>query len=262
MQIIRENAAALYEDMEKNMKLFKRESYEDNFEEYQKKNHVLLEELRALLRACEDETEDNKLREISRAIVDAAAKRLAERNRRTGKESEQLNLNMVTVIYVIPAIRAIKERRAEELTELLCEEWAAAFKGNRIKASDFQTIQSGFKTKLCYVTTAVCQSLHKPDNCYELLLLKKYRDEYLAGTEGGSELIHEYYNIAPTIVKRINKCADAQEKYRFIWENYLQPCVELIETGRNEECRDLYVKMVEKLHQEYMEDYYGKRICT
>ena len=34
MQIIRENAAALYEDMEKNMKLFKRESYEDNFEEY------------------------------------------------------------------------------------------------------------------------------------------------------------------------------------------------------------------------------------
>ncbi|NLL79151.1 MAG: hypothetical protein GX234_05070 [Clostridiales bacterium] len=257
MQVIREHAEALYDNMENNIKLFKRESYEDNFTEYRDKNHLVFQEITSVLRSCEEEAQVEPLKEICKCIVDAAMKRREAVSGRIAKENEQLNLNMITVVYVLPAIRAIKEKRAEELSELLCMEWAAAFKGSNIKASDFQSIQGGFKTKLCYVTTAVCKNLKKPDNCYELRLLKQYRDEYLAQAEGGEELIHNYYDIAPTIVKRIDKDADAEGKYRFIWETYLKPCVELIEAGKNEACRELYVEMVKKLQREYMEDYYG-----
>lgn len=251
MQIIREHAAALYDDMEKNMKLFKRESYEDTFTEYRNKNRSLFDEMTAILREHENEEDTAVLEEISSAIVGAAKERLDAIPNRIGKENEQLNLNMVTVIYILPSICGIKEKRAEEMAEIVCRQWAAMFKGSKIKASDFKTIQSGFKTKLCYVTTAVCRSLHKPDNCYELTTLKRYRDEYLAHAEGGKELIHDYYDIAPTIVKRIEKEADAEEKYRFLWETYLKPCIRLIEAGQNEACRELYVEMVEKLHEEY-----------
>ena len=92
----------------------------------------------------------------------------------------------------------------------------------------------------CYITTAVCESLNKPDDCYELTTLRKYRDEYLLSTESGREIVEEYYNIAPTIVKRIGRQDDAGEIYRGIWDEYLSPCIHLIEKGRKEECKDRY----------------------
>lgn len=257
MQFIQEHAAELYEDMEKDMQLFKRESYQDNFVDYRERNREIFDEMTRLLRENEDAEGQSVLREIARAVVYAALEKKKASRSRINKESEQLNLNMITVVYVIPGIRAIKEKRAEELSEVLCEEWSQFFKGNHIKPSDFQSIQDGFKTKLCYVTTAVCRGLDKPDGCYELALLKKYRDEYLAEAEGGKELIHDYYDIAPTIVKRIDKSAEAEETYHYIWEHYIAPCVHLIEAGEQEACRRLYVEMVEELHRKYMEEYYG-----
>lgn len=251
MQIILEHAAALYDDMEKNIKLFKRDSYEDTFAEYYNKNRALFDRVTAILREYENEEDTAALEEIAGAVVGAAGACLDAVPNRIGKENAQINLNMITVIYVLPTICGIKEKRAEELAETVCKQWKAAFRGNNIKASDFKTIQSGFKTKLCYVTTAVCRSLRKPENCYELTTLKRYRDEYLANAEGGSELIHAYYDIAPTIVKRIEKEADAEAKYRYLWETYLKPCISLIEAGQNEACKELYVEMVEKLHGEY-----------
>ena len=71
----------------------------------------------------------------------------------------------------------------------------------KVGKSTFEEINGGFRKRLCYVTTAVCRSLQKPDECYELKLLREYRDRYLVSSEGGKETIREYYNIAPTIVK-------------------------------------------------------------
>ena len=35
----------------------------------------------------------------------------------------------------------------------------------------------------CYITTAVCRSMDKADNCYELTTLREYRDGYLLRSE-------------------------------------------------------------------------------
>lgn len=42
--------------------------------------------------------------------------------------------------------------------------------------------RSRISQKFCYITTAVCETFGKPDDCYELRLLRTYRDGYLAGT--------------------------------------------------------------------------------
>ena len=102
------------------------------------------------------------------------------------------------------------------------------------------------------MTTAVCRSLDKPDGCYELKTLRDYRDRYLASSPGGRETIREYYNIAPTIVKRIERQKNADEIYRKIWKEYLERCIGLIETGKMEECREVYTKMVHELEREYL----------
>ena len=69
------------------------------------------------------------------------------------------------------------------------------------------------------------------DDCYELNLLRDYRDRYLAADRKGEALIEEYYNVAPTIVNRINKEENAGEIYENIYQEYLQKCVHLIEQG-------------------------------
>ena len=126
-----------------------------------------------------------------------------------------------------------------------------AFPKSNLQAADYEFIEKGFHKKFCYITTAVCETFQKPDDCYELTLLRNYRDQYLAALPEGEEIIRAYYDVAPTIVKHINRQKNAGEIYRDIWSDYLSPCIHMIEEGKNEECKDLYIKMVRDLQKEY-----------
>ena len=76
-------------------------------------------------------------------------------------------------------------------------------------------------------------------------MLRDYRDQYLLGSKEGMNTVNEYYNIAPTIVKRINRQVDSAGIYAGI-------CVRLIEEDKKEECRKLYSDMVRKLEKKYL----------
>lgn len=103
----------------------------------------------------------------------------------------------------------------------------------------------------CFVTTAVCNSLSKSDDCFELTAFRKFRDEWLTAQPDGKTLIAEYYAIAPRIVANINHLADAKEIYKHIWQKYLAPCLNFIERGDNDSCKSKYVEMVCELKKQY-----------
>lgn len=96
----------------------------------------------------------------------------------------------------------------------------------------------------CYITTAVCKYYRKPDNCYMLTTLRRYRDDYLLKTDEGRRLVQEYYETAPKIVAWIDRQPNKDKMYRMIYWRYLKPCVKLIKKRKFVECRDLYVDMV------------------
>ena len=118
---------------------------------------------------------------------------------------------------------------------------------NKRKA-DYERYTSGGG---CFITTAVCGSFGKPDDCYELTSFRKFRDNWLVKETDGKSLIAEYYEIAPKIVEKINKLANAKEVYRSIWDNYLKPCLSHIEQGSFAKCKELYVRMVRELAKKY-----------
>lgn len=238
----------VFDGMDRLIHAFKKDTYAGMFQEYMEKNGRFFEELNRTLVA----EEEGFIADFAAAVVKYADGRLEAEESKVKRENKQLNLNMFMAVYFMPAVLEGKQAKAQELTDKICEKWAETFKGNNIKSADYSTIVSGFKSKLCYITTAVCRSLHKPEDCYELELLRNYRDNYLACTEEGKALVEKYYDIAPTIVKRIDKTADAEEKYRFIWETYLKPCINAIENEKMERCRGTYVQMVEELQQQYM----------
>lgn len=102
----------------------------------------------------------------------------------------------------------------------------------------------------CFITTATCNFLNKPDNCYELNAFRNFRDSWLRSQPDGDQLIEEYYKIAPKIVEEINRNPEREKIYNYIWEQYLSKCLYLIENKRYEECKELYIEMVKYLKGE------------
>ncbi len=96
----------------------------------------------------------------------------------------------------------------------------------------------------CFITTAACLALGKDDNCYELNTLRAYRDYWLLEQEDGERLIKAYYKIAPKIVCKINENENSMAIYRFIWGEYLEKCITLIEDLKFEEAKKLYIQMM------------------
>lgn len=104
----------------------------------------------------------------------------------------------------------------------------------------------------CFITTAVCESFSKPDDCFELTTLRKFRDTWLTNQPDGKSLIAEYYSIAPAIVNKINNLAESNQVYEYLWHKYLSPCLNLIKQGENMACKQLYVEMIKALKKKFL----------
>ena len=117
--------------------------------------------------------------------------------------------------------------------------------------SDYAKLNGQPNNNSCFVTTAVCDSFGKPDDCFELMTFRKFRDTWLVNQPDGKSLIAEYYSVAPKIVANINKLADSAQIYKTIWKKYLEPCLSFIRKGDNLSCKNKYVEMIRELKKIY-----------
>lgn len=81
-------------------------------------------------------------------------------------------------------------------------------------------------------------------------MFRDFRDSWLVYQSDGKQLIDEYYKSAPVVVDLINKQNNRTEIYRHLNDTYLTKCLNYIEKGENEKCKDLYVDMMEYLYEE------------
>jgi hypothetical protein len=255
-ELVLTQIADMLSEAERKNKEFKRDTYEESFHTYLDDNASVWSQLNAI-GELPQEVQDEERSAVADCLVHRAEELLASVKSRSKRETLQLNLNLYMVSYFLPALVAYQRRSGgreedmKKLTGAICDAWSLAFK-NHIQTADFESIQSGFKQKLCFVTTAVCRGLHQPADCRELVMMKQYRDTYLLRQPDGERLIHEYYDIAPTIVKRIEKEASPEEKYLYLWNHYIRQCVALLDDNRQEQCREVYEGMMNELKEEYM----------
>jgi len=80
----------------------------------------------------------------------------------------------------------------------------------------------------CYLTTACMkhQLEEFDDNCYELFILRWFRDTFIPKRE-----IDHYYEVAPTIVEKLNEMPECEQIYNYIYENVISACVNAIKHG-------------------------------
>ncbi|NCB99281.1 MAG: hypothetical protein EOM34_01220 [Clostridia bacterium] len=234
-------------DNDKDIKsIFNKKVYEDEFLKFY---DIYVQSLTAYYTLYENSSHsDAYVREVALKIMDHEMEKINAIEKKSRREMQMMEDSAFAALFAIPAIVRYHTKATDLLADYLIEEWHKNFPKNQIQKGNFEEINSGFKKrKFCYITTAVCDSLNKGDNCYELNTLRSYRDRWLSREPYGEKLIEQYYDTAPGIIALINTRKDSDEIYNEIYKEYLQPCISYIERKEYEACRDTYIEMVKRL---------------
>lgn len=104
----------------------------------------------------------------------------------------------------------------------------------------------------CYLTSACSEAKGLPDDCYELQVLRGFRDDYVRAREDGQEVLEEYERTAPKIVSNIKKLgAKAQQTFDKIYNELVIKAVHLILSGQNDAAYSLYKNYTNHLTLQY-----------
>lgn len=225
--------------------------YAKSFQEYSKVGERILQPIDRYVSFSGKDREvvDRVTRElISLLEKDISETRIVLGGPTKGRIVEEYRLFLT--VYMVPMIRYLKLSISEALADAIISGWCKEYPKFQFSKGSYEDLSSGFKKKLCFITTAVCKTMDKPDDCYELNAFRSFRDHYLSCTEQGKALIEEYYTIAPAIVAYLNLCTEHQLKYRQLWSDYLLPCLQAIEESRYADCERTYTQMVCDLKEE------------
>lgn len=225
-----------------------RGGYVPFFERYEEENREAAEQIGL---AAGDLGAEEAARRAAEGFLREIARRLSgKRGKPSAGDLEDAKFTLC--LFLIPMVRKAELEISEPLARELHDQWLEAYPKLPFSLTSYEQILEGFKRKrLCFITTAVCESFQKPDDCPELTAFRAFRDGYLRSCPDGEELIREYYDVAPGIVLAIRTAGESGEFDR-IWSEYLAPCYAAIGAGENEACKKTYTQMVQELKKKYL----------
>lgn len=123
-------------------------------------------------------------------------------------------------------------------------------KGNRL--TWYYDFTSGTcRTSPCFLTTACVDFAGLPDDCFELSILRRFRDEVLTQLPGGADDIALYYRVAPAIVERIGASPQRPRELARLYVLYILPSVLAAWLGWTSLARRIYTRMMRNLAARY-----------
>lgn len=253
---ILENATQLVQSVQNPLKKFNKQDYPSQFEKYSCEHENLIEGIKEYINDKNEDEIKVFANTFAFSLVSPIQYAQEAVSKKSIREKNQIDLNLVLVIYVFPLLQDKLGENGKILSEAVIEEWKKAFpKETNLQLSTKESIQGGFKSRLCYISSASAIVNGKDDHCYELELLRGFRDKFLSFGNEQSRQMNAYYNVSPTILKRIDRSSHSKNIYLSLWKEYILPCIRYIEAKDEESCYHHYMKMVEALKETYLYGY-------
>lgn len=231
-----------------NMQAVNNHGYPQAFQEY---TEMVAPALQAFCRAAEAGRVDHAAEEYSLFLMERFLS-LFQQMEMKKNDTRFFDYRYTVVAFLIPAILELDGEAPEALADRFLEKWNAQYPKNPLGKARYGEISQGFRRRLCFITTAVCEFQGKGDDCYELRTFRDFRDNWLAKAPNGQRKIQEYYLYAPILVQKIDRLPNRAAVYGGIWKDYLQPCLHQLEAGQPKACACTYETMVQKLEQEFL----------
>jgi len=249
-----ENISDLVNNFELLLPKFTKASYASSFEQYVQNSISILQPAERYY-SLSVENMEKVTEETTQALIEVIDRTILETkggiiNSTKGKLIDQYRFFLT--VYTIPMICYLKYSISEPLADRILEKWCKEYPEYAFNKGTYEILAGGFERKgFCFITTAVCETMDKADNCEELTAFRKFRDTHMQRTKERRALVEEYYQIAPVIVASIDMRPDCKKKYEYIWREYLQPCLEDIKENCLDQCEKHYISMVRDLKKEY-----------
>lgn len=228
-----------------------RKEYEPAFAEYEAACREIFEDLDLACRIA-PEQRDAQIAQAVEAFLNQMEQRwpAGGSKRNLARDDDKMTI----AVFMVPMVGHLKLSISDDFCQTLQKSWVDRHPKAPFYVGTYDAISDGFRRrfKLCFITTAVCEELGKPDDCEELTAFRAFRDGYLRQCPDGEALVEEYYDIAPGIVTCIDHCGDRTQRYMEIRDRYLQPCYEDLQAGRMEACKKRYIQMVRDLEKQYL----------
>lgn len=100
----------------------------------------------------------------------------------------------------------------------------------------------------CFMTTAMCEYFGLPDDCRELTLMRKLRDEYGLTDEERKKDVEKYYEMAKTYDPILRE-KNVHSIYEAI-KLYVSTCADLVERDEYEKAYQMYKRLVVYVERE------------
>ncbi|MEM6723271.1 MAG: hypothetical protein AAF598_04485 [Bacteroidota bacterium] len=99
----------------------------------------------------------------------------------------------------------------------------------------------------CYLTSSCTIAKGLADDCFELETLRDFRDNYMVHLPEGKAMIKDYYQHAQPVLEAIGQQENPMEFQDFIYDQLVQPALQLIEAGEKELAMHYYHQFVLEL---------------
>jgi len=103
----------------------------------------------------------------------------------------------------------------------------------------------------CFLTTACVDALGKPDDCHELQMWRRMRDEYLRTDPGGVAVIADYYRTAPAVIAAVVAGPDVDGAWSRIYAELVEPVVELVDAGHVDQAAEFAESRYAEIKRRY-----------
>ena len=114
----------------------------------------------------------------------------------------------------------------------------------------------------CYLTTAMCEILNEPDNCYVLETLRSFRDNVMKNDENCTPLLEEYDVIGPQICKKLYQDEQKEVIARSMLYLRIYPAINAIKNEKYDDAIEIYKDMTELLKEKYNVKYECTKTTT
>lgn len=140
-----EQAGAMFDDMAGMLSRIKKKIYGERMAYFRQKNESTLTEMIRFVEQAQEQ--QDAAAQVAKALADAVEARFAKRGKISG--SSQMDINLMMIYYVFPAILLTESACAVPLADAIRDEWRRRFRDSeQLDYTTYEELSNTFQEKI------------------------------------------------------------------------------------------------------------------